>query len=510
MGAATLDPATESMVDGPTSQGEAVPRPGLALLYADDFRRIAPAFPFARERVVLGRSDEADVRIEVASISRRHALFERRASADGTRVWTVTDLGSHNGTFVDGRATTGAVELSPGAMVRAGDVLLQFVERAVDAYGDDHLDGTPLGPHAQLAPHPGGRWQVARAADALRRVARSRLSVAIFGETGTGKEVFAEFVHRESERKGPLRALNCAAFPASLIESELFGYKRGAFSGADRDKSGLVQSAHGGTLLLDEIGDMPLEAQAKLLRVLQTKEVLPLGAVSAEPVDVRVVSATHRDLRARIEDGRFRADLYARIAEVSVTLPPLRDRKEDLYLLVSTFLRRAGKPNLGVTFRFMHALLAHDYPFNVRELESIVNRAATFSEGERLDLRHLPDELRSAAQDGLRAKPSRAPFQRGATEPPAALGDEPDPPSNEPGERAEGARLRHGSAGGRGAVLGSKLRERPTPAELQVLLERHRGNVAAVARELARTRVQIHRWMQRYGLDPDAFRDRAR
>src|SRR6185503_14726634 len=178
-----------------------------------------------------------------------------------------------------------------------------------------------------------GGYQIDRLASALERVSKSEISVILLGESGTGKEVFAQQLHDWSGRKGAFQAVNCAAIPATLLESELFGYKRGAFSGADRDKTGLVRSADGGTLFLDEIGDMPPDAQAKLLRVLQSKEIVPVGAHTPERVDVRVVCATHRDLTKLQAEGRFRGDLFARLNEYSLRLPPLRERKEDIFVL---------------------------------------------------------------------------------------------------------------------------------------------------------------------------------
>src|SRR6185369_2137957 len=239
-----------------------------------------------------------------------------------------------------------------------------------------------------------GGYQIDRLASAIKRVAKTELSIAILGETGTGKEVFAQQLHEWSGRRGPFQAINCAAIPATLLESELFGYKRGAFSGADRDKIGIVRAADGGTLFLDEIGDMPMEAQAKLLRLLQSKEVAPLGSTHAEKVDVRIVCATHRDIKKLQEAGRFRGDLYARLNEYSLTLPPLRERKEDVFMLCRALLARHGRPDLGLTFAFMTGLLHYDFPFNVRELEALIKRGIALTDGPMLDAQHLPDEIK--------------------------------------------------------------------------------------------------------------------
>jgi transcriptional regulator with PAS, ATPase and Fis domain len=283
------------------------------------------------------------------------------------------------------------------------------------------------------------------------------LSVLVTGETGTGKELFAHAVHRASGRKGQLVALNCAAIPASLVESELFGFKRGAFTGADRDKPGLVRMAHKGTLFLDEIGDMPLEAQTKLLRVLETRELLPVGATTGEAVDARFVCATHHDLQGLASAGRFRGDLLARLHGSVVLLPPLRERKEDLYALVLHFLVKAGAAGVELRTSFMAGVLQWDWPYNVRELEAAVQRAVALAKGSALSLEHLPDAVRESMRE-------------------------------------------YGTAGA------PQRTAAPTPDELRALLDRHAGNVAAIAREVGRDRAQIHRWMRYAGIDPEKYR----
>jgi transcriptional regulator with GAF, ATPase, and Fis domain len=254
-----------------------------------------------------------------------------------------------------------------------------------------------------------------------------------------------------------------------LLESELFGFKRGAFSGAERDKPGIIRMAHRGTLLFDEIGDMPLEAQAKLLRVIQTKELLPLGATQAEVVDVRIACATHRDLGRLQREGRFREDLYARLNEYEVRLPPLHERKEDIYALTRAFMLRQGAADHVASVPFWFALLHHDWPYNVRELEAAIKRAIALAPGPRLELELLPDTVREAVSDY--GQPS--------------AGDQPLPTLEDAGEPS------------------SSL---PAESELRELLDRHRGNVAAVGRELGKARMQIHRWMKRYGIEVDDYR----
>ncbi len=217
------------------------------------------------------------------------------------------DLGSRNGTLVNGRPID-EVELEDMDELRVGDAILKFVESQAELYlptgSTAPCSSARLGERYGRARSPGGH-QLDRIAAEIERVARSPLNVMLLGASGTGKEVAASELHQLSGRGGRFAAVNCAAIPAQLIESELFGFKRGAFSGADQDKPGLIRTADGGTLLLDEIGDMPLEAQAKLLRVLQSKEVCPLGATAPEQVDVRVVAATHRDLGRMQREGQI-------------------------------------------------------------------------------------------------------------------------------------------------------------------------------------------------------------
>jgi DNA-binding NtrC family response regulator len=218
------------------------------------------------------------------------------------------------------------------------------------------------------------------AMEVARQVADTEVTVLIGGESGTGKELIARAIHAGSNRgDGPFIAINCASIPDSLIEAELFGHTRGAFTGAERAREGLLLSAHTGTLFLDEIGDMPMAAQSKLLRVLQERTITPVGSDRAIPVDVRVVAATHRDLEAMVEAGTFRADLYFRLSVVSLDLPALRDRKSDIVPLAHSFLRKAtaasGRACTGFDPLAEAALVSHGWPGNVRELENTVARA---------------------------------------------------------------------------------------------------------------------------------------
>jgi DNA-binding NtrC family response regulator len=241
----------------------------------------------------------------------------------------------------------------------------------------------------------------------IRTAAPSDASVLIEGESGTGKELIAAAFHLQSGRAArPFIRINCAAIPRELIESELFGYRRGAFTGADRDRRGLIEAAAGGTLLLDEIAEMPVYLQTKLLRVLQERRVRRLGDEQEVEVDFRLVSSTNRDTTQMIREGALRKDLYFRISTVKVRVPPLRERPDDIVLLAETFLRRFAekyrKPLVGISPAALALLARYEWPGNVRELESVIEHAVLFAEGERLAAEDLPESLREAAPADFR------------------------------------------------------------------------------------------------------------
>jgi transcriptional regulator with PAS, ATPase and Fis domain len=433
---------------------------GLVLLYAEPLDVVAPAVPMVATPFFVGREPPpGGLRLAQAAASRIHAKFTL-----GPEGWTIADVGSRNGTFVDGRRIDQGA-LAEGAVIRIGDALFKFVSEGIEEYAPYRLDGSLAAGHerkSRAIPELVGGLRMDALAVALEAVALTDLAVLVLGETGTGKELVARAVHRLSRRRGELCAINCAAVPPTLFESELFGYRKGAFTGADRDRAGIIQAADGGTLFLDEIGDMPLDAQAKLLRVLEAREVRAIGATRPDPIDVRVVCATHRKLSALVEAGTFRGDLYARLNGCTVPLPTLRDRKEDLYQLLRHFLARAERPDFGVTFGFMLSVCDYDWPFNVRECESAVRRAVAVAAGRELDVRDLPTALQERAK---------------------SYGTRQASPQSE--QRAPRA---------------------PDADELRALLARHGGNVAGVARELGKDPAQIHRWMRRHRIVPGDFR----
>jgi transcriptional regulator of acetoin/glycerol metabolism len=427
---------------------------GLVALYAPDPSAIPSAVVMPPHGLVLGRDPPPGaLSLPFGSISRVHARIAWRSAEI-----VIDDLDSRNGTFVNGRKTRHAV-LDHGDEIRIGEVMFKVMTSGVAELLGGSLYGVPPAP--PLGALRGGAV-MERVRREILRTANVQLSVLILGETGTGKDIVARALHDASGRSGRFATVNCAAIPAPLLESELFGYKRGAFAGADHDRVGVVKSADGGTLFLDEIGDMSLEAQAKILRMIETRTITPLGAHVAEPVDVRVVCATYRPLTRFVREERFRADLFARISEHQIELPPLRDRKEDLYQLVHLFLERAGGARLAITPAFMIGLLDYDWPFNVRELEAAIKRAVALADTV-LDETHLPPATREGPKEEREAHV----------------------PSME-------------------SSVSRSLA--PTEEGLRKLLERHAGNVSAVARELGKDRVQIHRWLRRYGITLDEFR----
>lgn len=238
-----------------------------------------------------------------------------------------------------------------------------------------------------------------RVYELIERLADSEATVLILGESGTGKELVARALHRRSRRaEAPFIAVSCAALPATLLESELFGHVQGAFTDAHQERTGLFLQASGGTLFLDEVGEMPAEVQAKLLRALQERKLRPVGGSQEVAFDARVIAATHRDLEAEIQRGSFRQDLYYRINVLRVELPPLRSRGRDVLLLAQSFLRRAaerGKKHIvGLSAEAAHRLLRYDWPGNVRELENCIEAAVALSSREQIDVDDLPEPVR--------------------------------------------------------------------------------------------------------------------
>jgi transcriptional regulator with AAA-type ATPase domain len=334
-------------------------------------------FPLDKELVEIGRAPECDVAIENRALSRRHARLRLGAAM------TVQDLGSTNGTRVARQTLRGGepARLEPGESFHIGK--LSFVVTRGARAGSDGVANLQV-----MDPTPAG------APPLVREVARSDVNVLILGETGTGKEVLAETLHELSERRGPLVRVHCAALSSTLLESELFGHEKGAFTGASQARAGLLESADGGTVFLDEVGELPEPVQVKLLRVIERREVLRVGAVRPSALDVRFVSATNRDLPAEVKAARFRGDLFFRLDGITLTVPPLRARPHQIARLALQFLREAGeraRPRRApaVTPDLLARLEAYAWPGNVRELKAALERALLLAGGGEVGPQHL-------------------------------------------------------------------------------------------------------------------------
>jgi len=384
---------------------------GLSLLVVAEREGAVHALP-ASGVVIIGRGEDATVRIEHPSVSRRHAELELGPPL------RIRDLGSANGTRAPGRVVPRgeAIEIEPGEVVELGSVWI--VVRDAEGATTGEL---PLGaPTAQRIVPAGVVVEdptMVRVFQLVERVAPSDLSILVLGETGVGKEVVAEALHRLSRRAaGPFLRLHCAALPRTLLESELFGHERGAFTGASESKPGLFESANGGTVFLDEIGEIPAETQVALLRVVEDRKVMRVGGREPRIVDVRFVAATNRDLREEAQAGRFRADLYYRLSGVSIRIPPLRERPAEIEPLVRAFTARAAEPlELSRAPRWtpdaLAALAGYAWPGNVRELRHAVEQAVVVSAGADIAVEHLPVEIQErhapaspAATGGLKGE----------------------------------------------------------------------------------------------------------
>jgi two-component system response regulator AtoC len=337
-------------------------------------------------KVSIGRLNECEVRIDHPSVSRQHAEL-----MVGPPI-RVVDLGSFNGTRVGGVRIDPNVPtvVPPRTVIEIGSTFL-VVEGAGDAAPPGVTQRPPRGDEPDLVVVDERMKQLHRL---LRAVAQGTISVLLLGETGVGKEVIARTIHRYSPRASqPFVSLNCAAIPEALLESELFGHERGAFTGAVKDKVGLLETAAGGTMFLDEVGELPMPAQAKLLRAIELREVVRVGGVRPRPVDVRFVSATNRNLEELVEARAFRRDLFFRLNGIAVTVPPLRDRAVELEGLARLFLaehaRSLGRPELSLSADAVAVLKRHPWPGNVRELRNVIERAVLLCDDPEIRPEHL-------------------------------------------------------------------------------------------------------------------------
>jgi transcriptional regulator with GAF, ATPase, and Fis domain len=412
----------------------------------------------------VGRDPASGVALADPEVSRRHAMIRR----DSAGRYLVTDVGSANGTHLNGRRLVVPAILRTGDVLAVGGCELTFVQEADEALpgrsaSDD--EDTSVRVTFEEGVLIGDSPAMRQVFDLVRKASASDLPVLIEGETGTGKELVAKGVHESSRRTAkPFLAINCAALTEALLESELFGHCKGAFTGATQDRLGLFEAAAGGTVFLDEIGEMPPAMQAKLLRTLQELEVTRVGESRPRKVDFRLLSATNRDLEDEAKRGTFRSDLFYRIAAFPIRLPPLRDRPEDIAPIAEALLgaacRRSGRRAARIEPDAMAALRAFAWPGNVRELKNEIDRAVALAEGD-------PSIGLGLLSEKLRATPANA------------------------------------TAAANGAVDDGRLRGKTADferEEIRATLERHLGKKAPAARELGLTYQGLVKKMRRLGM----------
>ncbi|MDB4962985.1 MAG: hypothetical protein JWP01_2984 [Myxococcales bacterium] len=408
---------------------------------------------------MVGTHADNDLVLTDATVSRYH--LEIRVRRDGIEV---RDLDTTNGTK-HGGAKVGNVVLTGAARLRLGkhtemdvepvDTSIDLNEFSGDRFGD--VLGTTLPMRRLFA--------------LLTKAAPTEATILLQGETGTGKEAIAEAVHRMSKRtRGPFVVVDCGSIPHELIASELFGHAKGSFTGANADKQGLIEAANRGTLFLDEIGELALDLQPQLLRVLDRRQVRRVGDTQSVDVDIRVIAATHRDLRAMVKAGQFREDLYYRLAVVATHVPPLRERKGDIPALAAWFADKMGRGSFAQSPALVDLLQRHDWPGNVRELRNVVERALSLGDAALHDL-----------SDGTSRMPTR--------------GDETPTPKRQP-SNSDVLELPFKEA--KAALVESFERD-----YLEALLARHRGNISRAASEAGIDRNYIHRLVKKYGLEVD-------
>jgi transcriptional regulator of acetoin/glycerol metabolism len=429
-----------------TLEDEGVARPGLVLVSCHGRPAcVVLALGASSGAMTIGRDSLERGGLSDPSLSRQHA----EVRYDAQRFW-VRDLGSRNGTFVDGKPASEVMDGAERRVIRAGhSIFLACPDvRPFETLGVERMAALVLGPTMAAT------WRV------IGRLARTGSSMCLHGESGVGKERAVQVFHAQGPRSDrPLVAVNCSAIPEGMAERLLFGTKRGAYSGATADAEGYVQAADGGVLFLDEVAELDLAVQAKLLRVLESKEVMPLGENRPRRVDFQLCAASHKDLREEIARGRFRQDLYFRLGLPTVGLPPLRARVEEIPWLIDMVVQQTAGEALAVHSSFVEACLLRRWPGNVRELIT-ETRAAVHQA-----LAHGSSSLRDAWL-------------------PSGAGV---------GFAAAGSEARVGT--------GSQRRDAPARAIIEAALRAHHGNVAATARAMHVHRTQLRRWLARYGIE---------
>ena len=407
------------------------------------------------DALVVGRDPGAHIVLADQEVSAFHC--ELRAVTEGI---LVKDLGSTNGTFL------GPVRVREAVVAVSSELTVGATRISIEPQAKRRVE---VGFSDRFGPLVGNSPRMRRVFGILEKVASTPLSVLILGETGTGKELVAKAIHDASDRKdGPFVVVDCGSIPPTLAESILFGHEKGAFTGATERRKGALADADGGTLFLDELGELPLELQPKLLRALSEKQVKRIGGGAFEPIDVRVLAATRRDLGAEMNAGRFRSDLFFRIAQVRVELPSLRERLSDLPLLVEDVCQRVGRPqHVQTVLSWIEQRMAsHDWPGNVRELVNVASVAATLA-----DEPGAIDDVLTLARD------------EGRVDPPRALGEE--------GES--------GFSDAKRTAISAFERDYFTS-----LAKRSKGNVSEMARQSGMERHHVRAYLRKYGIDKSA------
>ncbi len=426
------------------------PQPALLLAFPRPGARPAQSREVPGTGFLLGRGEAVfDEPFEDPAMEPRHAevRFQGKHAV-------VSDLGSAAGTRVNGVVLQEARALAEGDVLRIGDTLLVYTNRA----------RFPADPSRRVTEEPeltGATPSIEAVRRSVDAVAPHPRTVVVTGETGTGKEIVARLLHRRSGRTGPFVAVNCGGFTDGLLASELFGHVRGAFTGAVGEQQGLFRAAQGGTLFLDEAGDIPMALQPTLLRVLETWQVRPVGSPRDVAVDVRVVAASNRELVTLVRQGTFRSDLYARLAQWVVRLPPLRDRREDIPALTRALLEQSDAPGRGLAPDLEEALLVHPWPLNVRGLSNVITTALIASPPDQPLA--LGPEVRAALEDN----------------------------------RIDGPEVTVEAA----PVTLDRAR-------LEALLQQFGGRVAEIARHVGVSRPKLYRMLWAADLDPASFRQR--
>jgi transcriptional regulator with AAA-type ATPase domain len=453
-----MESPTETEIEFDPATPESHPQPFLYLVLEAD-RPLAGGARYCLDEVqevVIGRGperaatrtsvegrDRLDIRASAPVLSKDHAMFRREA--DG---WTVQDLDSRNGVTVNGTPIEAPTKLNPGDIIALGRLFFVFQIEDAEYVPDLNADDITREPAGLLTLLPSLQRRIKR----LRREAGRGTAITLIGETGTGKEITAKAIHAISNRRGSYIGINCGAIPRDLIQSELFGYTKGAFSGATETRRGFIREAHEGTLLLDEIVAAPEQVQVALLRAIQEHAVTPVGERQPQPFDVRFIAAAQKPLAVAVAEGKFREDLQARLEAFRFELPPLRERMEDVGIFVAAELRKMGvtakdKPRLSSPAAIR--LLGYHWPRNIRELAQVINVAW------------------GGARDG-------------------EIGESEDLPKPKDEDANPTARLKQ---------------------QLIAHMRATRGNVAEVGRRMNRPRSTIHLFLERFGLDANSFRD---